>query len=213
MFHVDDHPLLQQALAGVLAGMDGFTLSGSASSVEEAALAIDNLKPDMLVVDFTIGGDDGFEFIHRLKKKYPRTPLLVFSVAEETRIGPRAFREGADGVLTKGAPIKTIRKALETVAQGEKWASSELTQLLLGSGSRESLEDKLTRRELQVLQQIGKGNSNQEIAEELGISVKTVGNHRENLKRKLGIKNARELMTIARDYFLEVTEGAPAGNP
>jgi len=210
VFHVDDHPLLQEALAGVITSMDGFTLSGSASTVEEAIVEIESSQPDMLVVDFTIGGNDGFEFIHHLKKKYPKRPLLVFSVAEENRIGPRAFREGADGVLTKGAPIKTIREAIKTVSRGEKWASPTLTQLLIGSGNRQNLQDKLTRRELQVLQQVGKGNSNQEIAEELGISAKTVGNHRENIKRKLGVKNARELMTIARDYFVEITEGCSA---
>lgn len=189
--------------------MDGFTLSGSAASVNEALIGIEECQPDMLVVDFTIGGNDGYEFIHLLKKKKPHRPLLVFSVADECRIGPRAFREGADGVVNKGASIGTIREAIETVSKGNRWASPELTQVLIGPDGRDNLQDKLTRRELQVLQQLGKGNSNQEIAAELKISVKTVGNHRENIKRKLGIKNARELMAIARDYYRSLSEGPP----
>ena len=200
IFIVDDHPVIQLALESVISHQEGLELLGSSSSPEDALIRLAEEEADLIIADFSLGGNDGFYFLHELRKVCPYTPLMLFTVAEESVIGPRAFREGVDGFLMKGASVETIVEAILALLAGNKWASPTLMHLLLNSPNS-GPSDILTRRELQVFGLIGEGNSMREIALKLGISPKTVENHREHIKKNLRIGDSVKLQIFARDYL------------
>ena len=207
IYIVDDHPVILAALSGVIASVGEWSSAGEANSVPKALEALVELKPDLIITDYSIGGNDGFGFIRQLKGIHPEVPVLLFTVSDETRIGPRAFREGVNGMLMKGEPIGTIKEAIKTLLAGRHWASSELTQLLMNQNRSASPEDALTVRELQIFNLIGQGETTKTIASDLKISVKTVENHREHIKSKLGVDSSFKLQTLARDHYMEMTQG------
>ncbi len=203
IYLVDDHPVVQAALAGVVAGMAGCAIAGSAGSPSQAVPEIDERRPDLIVTDFNMGGEDGFDFIYLLKQKFPHIPILLFTVCDQARIGARAKREGVNGFLPKGASISEIREALNTVLGGGEWfPPSELVN------HEESPELSLSRREFQIFLKIGQGQTIKEVASDLGISAKTAENHRENIKRKTNCRSALQLQMKARDYVTMLTEGS-----
>jgi len=206
VYIVDDHPVVRVALSGVITSIDTLSVVGTAGSVEEAFIGISQHKPDLIITDFNLGGDDGYDFLYQLKQRYPKTPVLLFTVADECKVGPRAFREGVSGVVTKDAPIQDLKTSILSTLEGKRWASERLTQTILSQGADVQSEEVLTRRELQVYVSIGKGLTTKEISTELGISVKTVENHRENIKSKLRISTAVKLQTAARDYYIKITQ-------
>jgi DNA-binding NarL/FixJ family response regulator len=207
IYIVDDHPVILAALSGVIASVREWSLAGESNTVPKALKALKEIKPDLIITDYSIGGNDGFGFIRQLKGIHPEVPVLLFTVSDETRIGPRAFREGVNGMLMKGESIGTIKEAIKTLLAGRHWASSELTQLLMDQNRSASPEDVLSVRELQIFNLIGQGKTTKNIASELTRSVKTVENHREHIKSKLGVDSSLKLQTLARDYYMEMTQG------
>jgi len=206
IYTVDDHPVVLAALTGVIASVDEWNLAGQATSVAEALEHLKEIHVDLIISDYSIGENDGFDFIHQIRAIHPSTPILLFTVANEMRIGPRAFREGVNGILMKGESISTIKKAINVLLDGKRWASENLMQQLMDQSQHTFPEDVLSVRELQVFNLIGQGETTKSIAGALKISAKTVENHREHIKSKLGISTSLKLQTFARDYYLEMTQ-------
>jgi two-component system nitrate/nitrite response regulator NarL len=204
IYIIDDHPIVLAALRGVVIAMEGCSLVGSTTSVSEALAEIGKVEPDLIITDFNHGGYGGYERIHTLKEKFQHIPVLLFTTLDELMIGPRAFRERVDGVLMKDAEIATIKEAITHLLAGNKWASGKLIQLMLSQNTGKIPEDILTRREYQVYCQLGEGKTTRIICDVLSISIKTVENHRENIKKKLHVNNSVKLQANALEHALRM---------
>lgn len=197
---VDDHPLIR-ALFAALAREEGMTVCGEAGSVFDAVKLAETHTPEVAVVDISLEGGNGLDLIRRLKNAVPGIRILVCSSHDEKLYGPRTIEAGAQGYIVKKASPDQVRDALRAVASGSHWFSPELQQL--GKTETSGGVGSLSNKELEVFRLIASGMSSSDIAEQLGRSVKTVESHRENIKRKLGISGASELIQYAVRWGME----------
>ncbi len=204
IYIIDDLPIILAALGDVVSAMEGCALVGSSTSPSVALEEIGKVEPDLIITDFNHGGYEGYELIHELKAKFQNIPILLFTTLDELVIGPRAFREKVDGVLMKDVEIAKIKEVINHLLDGNRWASGRLIQLMLSQSAGKAPEDILTRREYQVYCQLGEGKTIRKISDVLGISIKTVENHREHIKRKLHISNSVKLQANAIDHDLRL---------
>lgn len=197
---VDDHPIIRSGVRVLLESEPGFEWVGEADSVEEAMRVLVETRPDAVVLDLWLGGNDGIEMIKCLRPLVPSTALLCYTMNDAVLFGERAMRAGASGFLSKKEPLEELLVALKAVCRGERYMSQALMNTLLDGLARGRAGDgheALTDRELQVLRLLGQGLANPDIARQLRLSVKTVNTHRENIKHKLGIRNAADLVRHA----------------
>jgi DNA-binding NarL/FixJ family response regulator len=205
----DDHPVVREGLASVIKKQSDFIYCGGASSVSETYEQVKALRPDLVLLDLWLGGGDGLELIKSLKSQFPLLRILVISFSDEAVYTERALRAGAMGYVTKTQPTSELLTAIRTVLVNEIYVSPTAARLLLHKSvglKRENTKrgtELLTDRELQVLQLLGSGLSTRKIAEELGVSFKTVETHRENLKHKLQLGDAVELVSYATGWVQE----------
>ena len=206
---VDDHPLVRERVAELINQEPDLVVCGEAGDAIEALAAAKSLAPDMAIIDITLKDTDGIELVKQLKELYPKLPMLVLSMHEESMYGERALRAGAKGYLTKQEASKKIIDAIRRIMRGEIYVSEKLSAALLqkvagvktdGGGSPIDL---LTDRELEVFQLLGQGLAVREVAERLFVSVKTVEAHREHIKQKLKFKTSSELLRFAIQYTLQ----------
>ena len=177
---------------------------GSAASADTLPDRFDPQPPDIFVLDIHLKSSDGFEALRLIQQRYPGVPTLVFSMHDEAFYAERALQSGAKGYLMKTEPPNLILKAIRKVLRGEYYVSSRLQSLLFAqldsSSSAPPLRNpisKLTNRELQVIQLIGSGKNNREIAAIMNIRLKTVEAHRFRIKEKLNLKHSTELIQFA----------------
>jgi DNA-binding NarL/FixJ family response regulator len=197
---VDDHPIILSAVRLLLESEPDFEWVGEAESVDEAKKMLLATRPDAVVLDLWLGGNDGIEMIKSLRPLVPSTALLCYTMNDAALYGERAIRAGASGYLSKKEPQQELLAALRTVCEGRRYLGQDLMNSVLDglvTGRAEEWHEALTDREVQVLRLLGLAASNQEIARELGLGLKTVNSHRENIKRKLGIQNSGELVRHA----------------
>jgi DNA-binding NarL/FixJ family response regulator len=197
---VDDHPIILSAVRLLLESVPAFEWVGEAESVEGAKEMLVATRPDAVVLDLWLGGNDGIEMIKSLRPLVPDTALLCYTMNDAVLYGERAIRAGASGYLSKKEPQEELLTALRTVCEGGRYLGRELMNSVLDgfvTGRAEEGHEALTDRELQVLRLLGRAVSNQEIATQLGLGLKTVNSHRENIKRKLGIRSSGELVRHA----------------
>jgi len=206
VFVVDDHPIVRAGVRLLVAGMSGYELCGEIGKAEGAAEAASAARADAVVLDFSLGGRDGVELVAAMRAALPNAKLLVFSMHPDQLFAERALKAGADGYLMKGGDLSQLEHALTRVIAGEVYLSEMVRRRLESArwfGTRsEGPLGSLSDREMQVFQRLGSGLSNQQIAQELGVSIKTVSAHRENLKSKLGLGSAAELVRHAVAYVL-----------
>jgi two-component system, NarL family, invasion response regulator UvrY len=202
---VDDHPVVRLGLALALERAGGFAVCGEAGDVATVRERVTVLRPDCVVLDLALGGRDGIELLREILALHPGMRVLVFSAQPEQTYARRVFAAGGHGYLMKDDGVEKVPAALAAIARGERYASAavqaSLFQEFAGGGGR-PLDPRdpvalLSTRELQVLKLLGTGRGLGELARELKLSVKTVGTHRERLKNKLGVGNARDLTRIA----------------
>ena len=203
VFLVDDHPLVREWLASMIALESDLEICGQAEEVAAALAAVPLAKPDIMVVDLTLPRGSGLELIKDLRAQFPAVRLLVLTTHDEATIAERAFRAGAHGYAVKRESGPHIIDAIRAVLAGKFYASPALTAQLAGrmfSGSSpgdRSPADLLSDRELEVFKLRGQGRSAKEIADLLHVSVKTVGSYEARIKEKMGLENAGELMREA----------------
>lgn len=208
---VDDHPIVRHGMAQLIDQQPGLSVQAQASSAEEAlGLAVKG-DFDLAVIDVSLEGVSGLELIKQIRERGVNTPILVMSMHDEMFYAERALRAGAQGYIMKQRATQDIVKAVQRVLEGELYLSSEMADQLLrraveGSTPDRSGPSQLSDRELEVLQLLGQGVSTREIADKLHLSIKTIESYRANIKRKLDLKNATELMRYAVDWVR--TEGA-----
>lgn len=200
---IDDHPAIRDALAAVIADSNDLALCAEAESSEQAYRAVDQLSPDVAVVDIALPDSHGLDLIANLLARYPSLSIVVFSVYDERVYAERAVRAGALGYVMKQEPVHEVLEAIRCAARGEVYLSRAMASRIVTRASlRRSTQptsptDLLTDREVAVLQLLGDGNSVDSIADRLHLSRKTVETHRRNAKEKLGLDTVNELLLFA----------------
>ncbi len=210
IFVADDHPVVRAGIRMMVDGAPELVLIGESSNGRETIEAIGRDAPEVIVLDLWMEGNDGVEIVRSVRAIAPATRILVFSMSNESVLGPRVLRAGGAGYLMKDRGLDELKIAIETVAGGSRYLSpalaTELTNLALRTGrapgaKREVELALLTDRELQVFRLVGQGRSSAVIAKSLNVSTKTVGRHRENLKNKLNLANSAELVQRAMEML------------
>jgi len=204
---VDDHPLFRHGVTLLIDRQSDLYCCGEADSVASAQAAVATKKPRVVLLDLRLGNEDGVELIKALKARFASLHILVLSQHDEALYAERALRAGANGYIMKEEATDEVLIALRTVLAGQPYVSRKMAALVL----HKMLENKpnqrgdgivnLSDRELQVFQLIGTGLSARQIATDLHLSSKTIHTHRENIKNKLGLHTAAELVCHASDWI------------
>ncbi|MGH8048003.1 MAG: response regulator [Chthoniobacterales bacterium] len=209
---VDDHPVARVGLRFLLEEHEAFFICGEAGDAASAKRLVANLLPDMIVLDMRLGGRDGTELVEDLLAIHPAARILIFSSLDEITHARRTLRAGALGFVAKARGVEEVGAGLERLARGEYAFSAAVQRTLFDdaagrgvSGPLEALSD----RELQVFRLLGEGRGTAEIAQELHLSMKTIGTYRERLKDKLNVESARNLEQRARAF---VRQGGDASD-
>ena len=202
VFFVDDHPLVREWLASMVALEADFEVCGQAEDAAAALAAVSVARPDVLVVDLSLPRGSGLDLIKDVRAQFPAVRLLVLSMHDEVSVAERAFRAGAHGYAVKRESGPRIVEGIRAVLEGKFYASPSLTAQLAGrmfggTGGGLAPEDVLSDREMEVFRMRGQGLSPKEIADRLSVSVKTVGSYDARIKEKLGYSDAGEMMREA----------------
>lgn len=200
---VDDHPMMRQGLAQLIALEPDLCVCGECANAEHALDAIKTLKPDLVLADISLPGKNGLELIKDFQAIQPDLPVLVISMHDESLYAERVLQAGGRGYIMKQAGGEKLMQAIRQVLDGKIYVSEKMSALILEtfsgrrSGNDDSPMKKLSDREFEVFQHIGRGQKTREIAEKLHLSIKTVDVHRTNIKKKLGLQSAPELIRFA----------------
>ncbi len=205
---VDDHPLVREGLALRVSTQQDLQVVGEAATEEEALALVKETGPDLVIVDISLKSGHGIDVIKQVTSRHPAVKMLVVSGYQESLYAERALRAGALGYLNKQESNAKLLDAIRAVLAGERYVSPEIAKRLvsqaLGRADKtKSPVEQLTDRELEILRMIGEGLTSGVIAEKLHLSTHTIDTHRENIKRKLGAKNAAELSRQAVQWVLE----------
>jgi two-component system, NarL family, invasion response regulator UvrY len=202
---VDDHEIVRQGLRNLIELERDLEVADEASSGVEALNLIRQNNYDVLVLDISMPDKNGVDTLHDLKHIAPELPVLVLSGYAEEQYALNLMRSGCRGYLSKDADSDEIIKAIRTIANGKKYISAELAELMsneLTHPSDKQLHEMLSEREFQVFFKLAGGRSPTEIAEELHISIKTVSTYRSRILEKMGLKNNADLTYYAIKYSL-----------
>jgi DNA-binding NarL/FixJ family response regulator len=200
---VDDHPMMREGVALLISREKDLTVCGEADTASSAVEKVAQLKPDLVIVDITLPGRSGLELIKDIQTMHPGALVLVVSMHEESLYAERVLRAGGRGYVMKQEGGKKLLEAIRQVFAGHIYVSPSMSARILEifSGHRTetagSRVEGLTDREFEVFRLIGEGASTRDIAKRLHLSVKTVEVHRLNIKGKLKLSTASELVHYA----------------
>jgi len=200
---VDDHPLFRERLAQLINHEPDMEVTGEADTAEDAIQLIRNTSPDLAIIDITLKGSSGLELIKSIKALSIGVPVLVLSMHEESLYAERALRAGATGYITKHQAADEVLSAIRRVLAGEIYLSEKMTSGFLKSLTSAGVKtisraiDRLTDRELEVLDLIGRGQTTRQIADKLQLGIATVDTYRARIKEKMNFRNAAELQHFA----------------
>lgn len=202
---VDDHQIVRQGLINLIALESDLQVADEASSGAEALNLIRKNEYDIVVLDISMPDKNGVDTLHDLKHIAPNLPVLVLSGYAEEQYALNLMRSGCKGYLSKSADPDEIIKAIRSIANGKKYISSELAELLtneLTHPSDKQLHEMLSEREFQVFFKLAGGLSATEIADELNISIKTVSTYRTRILEKMSLKTNADMTYYAIKYEL-----------
>jgi two-component system response regulator NreC len=199
---VDDHAVVRSGLRMLLSNEDDLQIAGEAGSGREALESVERLQPDLVLMDIGLPDMTGIEVTRQIKQRWPAVAVVALTIHEDEEYFFQMLQAGANGYVPKRAAPEELLTALRTAAEGGVYLYPTLAKLLVRdylSGERETadVQDGLTDREQEVLLHLAEGASNQEIADTLNISPKTVARHRENIMRKLKLHSRAELVKYA----------------
>jgi len=200
---VDDHPMMRQGLAQLINSEPDLTVCCEADTGHQAFELIRRSQPDLALVDISLPDKNGLELIKDVRAMNPELPILVVSMHDESLYAERVLRAGGRGYVMKQEGGKILMHAIRQVLAGQIYVSDKMSSLILeifSGGRREigaSPVGRLSDREFGIFQLIGQGKGTREIAGQLHLSVKTIEVHRANIKRKLRITSATDLVRYA----------------
>jgi DNA-binding NarL/FixJ family response regulator len=203
VFIVEDHPVFRQGLKQMVNGEKDLSVCGESGDAESAFSAIKRLKPDLVLVDITLPGESGLDLIKRVRKAQPSSKLLVVSMHDEALYANRVLRAGASGYIMKQEDPDEIVHAIRDVLGGHIYLSEEVlgkraaTQSGTEAKAPNGALEQFTDEELEVLECLGQGKTQREIARLLKLSPATVTARCARIKKKLKLKSANELIRYA----------------
>ncbi|KAB2965690.1 MAG: response regulator transcription factor [Thermoanaerobaculia bacterium] len=203
----DDHAVVRSGLRALICVDPGLEIVGEAGDGTETLRLAGSLRPDMVLLDITMPPGNGIETAKLLKEAHPEIVVLFLTMHEDEALLHEALRTGAAGYVIKRAEEAEILQAIHVANQGDIYVHPAMTRALLHQPittehRRGSLAEELTQRELEVLRLLVRGNTNRQIAGLLGLSIRTVENHRANLMGKLGLESRVELVNYAEEHDL-----------
>ena len=197
---VDDHALVRMGICRLLNDLPEISVVGEAENGDVALALVKSKQPDVVLLDMKMPGMDGWEVIRRLKKSNPQVKIIAVTALCNNTIPSRILQLGAVGYLTKESGAEEMAAAIRKVYKGERYLSAEVAQQIAISSlesSGETILEKLSEREMQVMMMITSGMTVHEIADTLFLSTKTVNGYRYRLFEKLGVRNDVELTYLA----------------
>ncbi len=201
IFLVDDHPMLREGLKRLIEQIPDCAICGEAETASDAMAAITELCPDLVIMDISLPDRNGLELLKDMRSQMQDMRILVFSMHDEMLYAERTLKAGALGYLMKGADSTLVVEAVTRTLEDGIYVSPKVSNLLLkgisGGMARKTGLEKLSDRELEILEQIGRCRSSGEISELLHISPKTVDAHRANIRAKLELPDAQSLLREA----------------
>lgn len=202
---VDDHPAFRFGIIRLLRQVGEVEVCGEAGDGMEALDAFRKAKPDIVLMDISLPGRDGVEITKMMLSEDPKVTVLVVSMHDETNYALRALRAGAKGYLRKDESITELASALRRVTSNGLYVSQRFSDRLIfkavqsGEDFGDSYLKLLSDRELEVFRAMGQGLGTREIADKLGLSVKTIETHRAHIKRKLRVEDGSDMVKLAKD--------------
>jgi len=203
---IDDHSIVRQGLANIINQEADLFVCGEADDALKGLDAVENLKPSIVLLDISLPGMNGIEFIKNIKARYPGLPIVVLSMHDESLYAERALRAGALAYIMKKSGSAEVMDAIRKALRGEYYMNDSIGTVIMKKAlgnlpqAAESPVAALTDRELEVFEMIGNGKTTREIAGALNLSIKTVDAHRTHIKAKLSLHNAAELIQHAVRY-------------
>ena len=194
---VDDHPLVRDGLRARLEAVPDLTVAGEAGNADEAIALAASLAPDLVLMDIGMQGMNGIALASVFHARFPAIRVLMLSMHDNVEYVTQAVRAGASGYVLKDSPATEIVRAIGTVLAGKTYFSAGLGARMIEASAKETPVERLTPRELEILDALAEGLSSKQIAQHTGLSVRTVETHRLNLKRKLHIEGQAELIKFA----------------
>lgn len=206
---VDDHPVLRLGVAELINSDGALEVCGQATNLADAYQIVAKTKPDLVITDISLEGNSGIELMKELAYRWVDLPVLAYSMHDEQIYAERALRAGARGYVMKQHSPETLLEAIHQILEGKIYLSKAVADRLLGKfvgakpgGMAASPIERLSDRELEVLQLLGKGMTTSKIAESLCLSTKTIETYREHLKQKLNLGSGPELLRYAVEWSL-----------
>ncbi|HEX5170855.1 MAG TPA: response regulator transcription factor [Cyclobacteriaceae bacterium] len=203
---VDDHSILREGLVSLLNKVDGVEILGDLSSGEAAVNRLSEFQPDVILMDIVMGGMTGLEATRWIKEQSAEIKVIIISSEVNRDYVTAGIRCGIDGYLPKDASRETLVDAIHAVYEGKKFFDDAITSLVFedfyikekdGRKRERKTNTGLTKREYEIIEQVASGKSNQEVADALFVSIKTVETHKKNILEKLGLKNSVQLVRYA----------------
>lgn len=203
---VDDHLLVRTGIANILAGEASFEIIGEATEAKELFELLKNSHPDIAILDIALPGMSGIEITKKLHHDYPEIRILILSMHTSEEFIFNAINSGARGYLPKNTSRKELIEAIYAINRGEEYFAESISNVILKSYIKkaktdsvdsESRENLLSKRELEVLKLFAEGMTNQEIADKLFISIRTVESHKNHIMARLELKTTVDLVKFA----------------
>lgn len=200
----DDHEVMRTGVRALIEQEPGWQVCGTATNGQEAVDAARKLKPDVVILDMTMPELDGLEALREIKRALPNTEVVIFSAHHSEEVIGQLFEAGAKSYIQKSDASRHLVTAIKSIADHKPFFTSEISQVLFAkflSGSagkkQNGQENTVTSRERDVVRLLVGGNSNKEVANCLGISIRTAETHRATLMRKLGLESLAALVRYA----------------
>lgn len=203
----DDHGILRAGLRNLLNAEPGLEVVGEAGDGVKVLELVEQCCPDLILLDINMPNMGGIEVLQQLGGKLQHSKVLVLTVHEDEGLLKKAIRAGASGYLLKRAAESELITAIKTVMQGDIYIHPTMTRALLKdlvpvSASTPATENTLTHREMEILRWVARGYTNNQIAQRLSLSARTVEGHRANLMGKLGLRSRVDLVEYAEQHGL-----------
>ena len=204
----DDHAIVREGLKQIVAEEPDIKVSGEAENANQVFELLKSQEINIIILDINMPGKSGLEALKDLRSEYPKIPVLILSMYSEEQYGLRAIKAGASGFLKKVSAPEELVKAIRKIFYGGKYISPELAEKLADTfeQNRKSLpHEALSNREFQIMCEIGRGKSAEEMADDLSISIHTVYSYRNRILEKMKLKSNVELTQyVIKNKLIEV---------
>jgi two-component system invasion response regulator UvrY len=193
----DDHAIFRAGLRQIIAGLEHYVVADEVDNGWDAVRKVRDNKYDIVILDISLPGRNGLDVLADINRRNPKPPVLVLSMYPEAQFGLHALHAGAAGYLTKGVPVQEVVLALQRIGAGKRYISPSLAEVVVDKLDREidrPRHENLSPREYQIACLISAGKKPQQIAEDLAMSVKTIGTYRSRILLKMSFSSNAELI-------------------